>query len=63
MSQANASGDEESGGQPARRLRELLRRQFGEVPAESPSEHGSEREEPPALPDESASGGEEAADN
>jgi hypothetical protein len=42
----------EPGGPPARRLREFLRRQFGEVPKGSPTEHAEEVEESPAGEDE-----------
>jgi hypothetical protein len=63
MTQAGASGRDDRGGPPARHLRELLRRQFGEVPAESPSEAGSEPEEPPEVPGESAAAGGEETDN
>jgi hypothetical protein len=42
---------EEGGGPPAERLREILRRQFGEVPRESPSEYGQERDDAPESSD------------
>jgi hypothetical protein len=57
-----ASGDDEGpfpggtpdepGGPPARRLREQLERELGEVPQESPSEPAEQEEPPPEEADE-----------
>jgi hypothetical protein len=55
--------EDEPGGPPARRLRELLRRQFGTVPPESPSEGGSEPRSPPAAPAESEPDDDEEIDH
>lgn len=54
QSHEESAEPEERGGPPAKRLREILRRQFGEVPPESPSEHGREEDEPPQASDSPA---------
>jgi hypothetical protein len=50
-SREESAEPEEHGGPPAERLREILRRQFGEVPPESPSEYGQKRDDAPEPSD------------